>query len=310
MEKQRNKRIKEWAVCLACAVTMSACAYHTPDEDWERNGRVRLVLDWQTRSLPPVMAYYFYKDGKGSPLVRKGDASGYEGTLAAGSYKVVVCNTDYENVLLETDNGYDKACGRARQVSLLKSSAVSIVQPDNLYATGCEEVAVGGEETTVRELSPANLVRSLELNIKVTGGETGEAVQPRRLSGQLTGISSGVYLPSGKPVADAPALVAFEPEAAASGVYSTTLKLFCLPEKEEAGSPVNLLLDMELPDGREVSTSTDITDEIGEAFIENTFSVILDLTIRYDEIGGLSIILAEWKKGSEGSGVVDPENGE
>ena len=306
MEKQRNKRIWQWAVCLACAVTMSACSYHTPDEDWEKNGRVRVVLNWQTRSLPPVMVYYFYKDGTGIPIVRKGDASGYEGTLAAGSYKVVVCNTDYENVLLETDNGYDKACGRARQVSAMKSSAVSIVQPDNLYATGCDQVEVGGEETAVKELTPASLVRSLELNIKITGGETGEAVQPQRLRGQLTGVSSGVYLSSGKPVTDTPALVIFEPEATASGVYSATLSLFSLPEKEEVSNRVNLLLDMELPDGREVSTSTDITREIGEAFIENSFSVVLDLTIRYDEINGLTILLAEWKKGNDGSGEVEP----
>lgn len=306
MEKQRNKRIRQWAVCLACAVTMSACSYHTPDEDWEKNGRVRVVLNWETRSLPPVMSYYFYKDGTGIPVVRKGDASGYEGTLAAGSYKMVVCNTDYKNVLLETENGYDKACGRARQVSAMKSSAVSIVQPGNLYATGCDQVEVGGEETAVKELSPASLVRSMELNIKVTGGETGEAVQPQRLRGQLTGVSSGVYLSSGKPVTDTPALVAFEPEATASGVYSATLSLFSLPEKEEVSNPVDLLLDMELPDGREVSTSTDITREIGEVFIENTFSVVLDLTIRYDEINGLTILLAEWKKGNDGSGEVEP----
>ena len=306
MKKQRNKRIRQWAVCLACGVTMSACSYHTPDEDWEKNGRVRVVLNWETRSLPPVMAYYFYKDGTGIPVVRKGDASGYEGTLATGSYKMVVCNTDYENVLLETDNGYDKACGRARQVSAMKSSAVSIVQPGNLYATGCDQVEVGGEETAVKELSPASLVRSMELNIKITGGETGEAVQPQRLRGQLTGVSSGVYLPSGKPVTDTPAMMAFEPEATASGVYSATLNLFSLPEKEEVSNPVNLLLDMELPDGREVSTSTDITREIGEVFIENTFSVVLDLTIRYDEINGLTILLAEWKKGNDGSGEVEP----
>ena len=54
------------------------------------------------------------------------------------------------------------------------------------------------------------------------------------------------------------------------------------------------------------STSIDSTEEIGKAFIENTFSVILDLTVKYDEINGLTVLLAEWKKGNEGSGVVDP----
>lgn len=98
----------------------------------------------------------------------------------------------------------------------------------------------------------------------------------------------------------------FEPELASSGVYSTIQNLFNLPEKDAGSSPVSLLLDMELADGIEVSTSIDITEEIGKAFIENTFSVILDLTVRYDEIGGLTILLAEWKKGNEGSGIVDP----
>ena len=98
----------------------------------------------------------------------------------------------------------------------------------------------------------------------------------------------------------------FESELTSSGVYTTIQNLFSLPEKDAGSSPVSLLLDMELADGIEVSTSIDITEEIGNAFIENTFSVILDLTVRYDEIGGLTILLAERKKGNEGSGIVDP----
>ncbi|MCD8270432.1 MAG: DUF5119 domain-containing protein [Parabacteroides sp.] len=305
MKKQKNNRIWEWVVCLVCTVILSACAYHTPAEDWERNGRVRLHLSWQTRALPSVMSYYFYKDGIGSPIVRRGDASGYEGSLPAGHYKVVVCNTDCENVLLETDDGYDAACGKARQVSSLKSSAVAIVQPGNLYGIGCAQIDIGGDEIAVKELAPAGLVRQLELNIKITGCGTGE-VQPGKLSGQLAGIASGVYLCNGKPLTGAPAFVAFEPEVTATGVYTTTLNLFSLPERDAAGSPVDLRLDMELADGTRVSTSTDITEDIGNAFVENTFSVILDLTIRYDEIGGLTLLLAEWKKGNDGSGMVDP----
>ena len=309
MGKHKNDRIKKWVIYLVGALALSACTYHTPDEDWEKNGRVRLLLDWQTRSLPAVMTCYFYKDGADAPIVRRCDASGYEGTLPVGRYRVVVCNTDCENVLLETDKGYETACGRARQSSSLKSSAVSIAQPGNLYGTGCEAVDIDGEEIAVCELTPANLIRNLELNIKITGGETDVMVHPGKLTGRLMGLSSGVYLTSGKPLSGTPAFMSFEPELTFSGVYTAMLNLFNLPEEEEVSSPVNLLLDMELSDGREVSTSTDITGEIGKAFVENTFSVVLDLTIRYDEIGGLTIILSEWKKGNEGSSVVDPENG-
>lgn len=231
MGKQKNSRIKRWIVCLVGAVTLSACTYHTPDEDWEKNGRVRLLLNWQSRAQPSVMTYHFYKDGTGSPVVRRGDASGYEGTLPAGYYKVVVCNTDCDNVLLETENGYDGACGRARQVSSLKSSPVLIAQPGNLYGTGCEQVNIGGEDFTVRELSPASLVRRLELNIKVTSGETGEVVQCEKLTGWLTGLSSGIYLSSGKPFSGRSAFMVFEPELTSSGLYTTTQNLFNLPEK-------------------------------------------------------------------------------
>lgn len=306
MNKKKESGIKGWVLCLACGIILSACAYRTPDEDWERNGRVRLLLDWQMRTRPSAMAYYFYKDGTGSPVVRRGDASGYEGTLPSGHYKVVVCNTDCENVLLDTEKGYDQACGRARQVSSLKSSSVLIVQPGSLYSTGCEHIDVGGEETAVKELTPAGLVRRLELNIKVVGGDTGEAVECKKLTGRLTGLSSGVYLSSGKPFSGTPAFIAFEPGLTLSGVYTTTLNLFNLPEERKDGSSIHILLAMTLPDGWEVGTSTDITEEIGRAFVENTFSVVLDLTVRYDEINGLSIVLAEWKKGNEGSGVVDP----
>ena len=153
-------------------------------------------------------------------------------------------------------------------------------------------------------------MRSLELNIQVTGGDTGETIQPGKLSGRLTGLSPGVYLSSGKPLSGTPAIVAFEPELTFSGTYTATLNLFNLPEEENADTPVELLLDMTLPDGKEVGTMTDITEDIGKAFIENTFSVVLDLTVRYDEIGGLSVVLAEWKKGNGGSGTVDPEKKE
>lgn len=304
MVKKEHIRSIAGLAWLVWLVLPAGCAYHAPEEDWEKNGKVRLVLDWQTRAVSSAMACYFYKDEADIPIVRRGDASGYEGTLPVGNYEVVVCNTDCENVLLETNKGYEAACGRARQVSSLKSSDVSILQPANLYGTGCTGVNVGGHETAVKEMKPANLVRRLELNIKVTGPESGE-VRPKKLGGRLTGVSPGVYLASGKPL-DEPAVLAFEPEATATGTYATVLNMFSLPEKEADRNPIGLELDLELADGRAVSTSTDITGEIGNAFSENTFTVILDLTIRYDEISGLSILLAEWKKGNEGSGDVNP----
>ena len=77
--------------------------------------------------------------------------------------------------------------------------------------------------------------------------------------------------------------------------------------EEEGKEPVDLSLTMTLADGSEVASSTDITEEVKDAFTATvTTHVILDLVVRYDEISGLTITLTDWKPGSDGSGVVTP----
>ena len=297
MKKQKNSKIIAWAVFFVSTVALSACVYHAPDEDWEKNGKVRLNLEWQTRSnYPKGMTYYFYKDGTRRPVVRTGSASGYEGTLPAGQYKVVVCNTDCDNVVLEMDNGYEQACGKVRQVSALKSSSVSIAQPGNLYGTGCHLIDVGGEETVVEELYPSSLVKTLELNIKVMGGDN---IQLTGLSGCLTGVSAQVHIPSGKALFDTPAFMAFEPDQATGGVYTYSLNLFGLSGGEGSIDPVELYLTLKTKDGKEITSFTDITGEVSDAFDKSISAhIILDLEVSYDEIKGVTIRFSGWKEGT------------
>ena len=83
-----------------------------------------------------------------------------------------------------------------------------------------EQIEVVGGETVAKELTPANLVRTLEMNIKVTGGDKDDVV-PAVLSGRLTGVSSRVLIHSGKPLFDTPAFMTFEPEEVSPGVYAS-----------------------------------------------------------------------------------------
>ena len=302
----RMMQVAIWAISAAWIMTVSSCAYRMTDEDWEKNGKVRLLLRKSNSSCPDNMTWYFYPEDSESPLMRTGDASGYEGTLPLGRYRVAVCNTGCTGVTLEMEKGYEEACGRAKQLSSLKSSSVQIACPGSLYGTGLEQIEVVGGETVAKELTPANLVRTLEMNIKVTGGDKGD-VAAAVLSGRLTGVSSRVHIPSGKPLFDTPAFMTFEPEEISPGVYTSSLNLFGLSPGEEGENPVDLSLTMTLPDGKEITSSTDITEEVKDAFTATvTTHVILDLVIRYDEISGLTITLTNWKPGSDGSGVVTP----
>ena len=181
-----------------------------------------------------------------------------------------------------------------------------IARPGNLYGTGKDMIEVDGSETVADELSPVSLVKTLEMNIKVTGGDKDDVV-PAVLSGRLTGVSSRVHIPSGKPLFDTPAFMTFEPEEVSPGVYTSSLSLFGLSSGEEGEEPVDLSLTMTLADGKEITSSTDITEEVKDAFTASiTTHVILDLVVRYDAISGLTITLTDWKPGHEGSGVVDP----
>ena len=252
------------------------------------------------------MTWYFYAEGSDIPIIRTGDMKGYEGTLPSGCYRVAVCNRGCTGVTLEMEKGYEEACGRAQRLSSLKSSSVQIACPGNLYGAGLDLIEVGGREVVAKELSAVNLVCTLEMNIKVTGGDRDDVV-PAVLSGRLTGVSSRVHIPSGKPLFDTRAFMTFEPEETRPGIYTSTLNLFGLSSGEESGEMVDLILTMTLADGKEITSSTDITEDVKEAFtVGVTTHVILDLVVRYDEMSGLTITLKEWKPGSGGSGVVTP----
>lgn len=296
MEKLKINRIKIWMICAVCAITVSSCVYGNPDEDWERNGRVRLHLDWRSHdSYPADMAYYFYKDGALRPVVRLGSASGYEGSLLSGEYKVVVCNTDFDNIVLDMDKGYEQACGKVRQISALKSSSVHVARPDNFYGTGSLSIDVKGEETVVEELYPVNLVKTLELNIKISGSDT---LRIDALSGHLTGVSSEIHIPTGENRFDRPAFILFEPEATHKGGYASLLNIFGLSDGDSDGR-VELHLNLAIKGGKKVTAFTDITEGVNKAFSQSISAhVILDLLVSYDEVNGMDISLEGWKEGS------------
>lgn len=134
-----------------------SCAYRMTDEDWEKHGRVRLLLHRDNSGCPEDMMWYFYAEGSASPIVRTGDIKGYEGTLPSGCYRVAVCNRDCTGVTLEMEKGYEEACGRAQRLSSLKSSSVQIACPGNLYGAGLDLIEVGGREVVAKELSAVNL---------------------------------------------------------------------------------------------------------------------------------------------------------
>lgn len=296
MKKQSYKQGMK-VVAIVCIIVLTACTYRLTDEDWTKNGKIRLSLNWQDKEHPSVMTYYFYKDGADRPIIRQGQSSGYEGTLPSGNYEVVVCTAEDQTVLLEMNKGYAGARGIARQVSAMKASDMQVAQPGYLYGTGDLLADVGGFRSVTKELYPISMVRILELNIKITGG--GED-RIESLTGLLTGVSPEIHIPTGKLLFDNPASMSFGTQPNAAGVYTSSLNLFGVSGVDKGCyTDVDIYLTLKTSDGKEITSFTNVTEVINDAF-EATLAVriVLDLEIAYDEVNGMVVSIAGWKEGT------------
>ncbi|RHU31077.1 DUF5119 domain-containing protein [Parabacteroides sp. TM07-1AC] len=294
----KGNKIRDYVGGLLIGLLFTACTSLTTDKDWTRNGKVRLVLDWGTRAAHTgVFDYYFYADGNPVPLVRRGDASGYEGTIPQGHYGVVVCNPDGINLDLSMNSGYSGARAVARSSVFSKGTVGVISQPGNLYGTGEEEVVATATVGKAIVLSPVCLIKEVTLNIRIEGG--GEVTV---VSGELSGIPPEVCIPTGEPCEENNASVCFSTEVAGINRYTASLSLFGLrPGNKEAETsvPANLSLTVEQKDGQSFVSHTDVTDQVNEAVLNGLAARIeLDMTVRPLETGGYTIEVTGWHEGT------------
>ena len=81
---ERNKRNKKyriiqlmgWMIYAVWTVAVLSCAYRMTDEDWEKNGKVRLLLRRPDSDCPENMTWSFYAEGSDIPSIRTGDMKG------------------------------------------------------------------------------------------------------------------------------------------------------------------------------------------------------------------------------------------
>lgn len=294
---------------LAFLLTFSACTSRNTDEDWEKNGKVRLVLDWGTRAAySGVFDYYFYTEGNPIPLIRRGDASGYEGTVPRGNYQVVVCNPDGVNLDLQMNNGYAGAHAVAHTSVLTRASEAAIRQPANLYGTGREGVKATATASETVVLTPGNLVKEVILNIRIEGGSEISVID-----GELSGIPPEVCIPTGELCTVRNALIRFSTQADGLNRYTTTLSLFGLRTESDPQTavPATLSLAVEQKDGQSFVSHTDVTEQMNEAVINGLAARIeLDVTVSPLAAGGFTIEVTGWREGTaevEGTAVAGSE---
>lgn len=285
------------------------CTYGDTDLYNQQRGKVRIALDWGELAVPDSAAFYFYPSGQNTPLLRMSAGSGFEGTLAAGTYQVVVTNTDYSRLTVQTLKGYDQAfayadaAGYSGPFDTRALEPALIESPQNLYGAGLAEITV--EKNGATHIAyPQPLVYPVRLDVIVEG-----AVAVSEIEGILSGVSSSVHIPTGKADFSEDVSILFPLEKQAGGQFRSSATTFGLRPQQgnDEPQPNRLNLYIQMPDESVFSSELDITDLIEEA-VGNvvtgtiTATIELELTVDPSKPDGFNLELVGWRTGTGSAG--------
>ncbi|WP_455628964.1 DUF5119 domain-containing protein [Parabacteroides chinchillae] len=299
--------------CLSLLVFVSSCTYGDTDRySAKGKGKVFISLDWKGQALPSKTHFYFYPSGSNIPVECEGDGHGYEGILPAGTYEMVVVNSDFENIALQTDKGYEQAyahgipaAGEPVASETRAGEPDLILPPGNFYGAGLADVQVDGSLDKIYTVYPRELVYSVLLNIKIKGGE-----EVSEIKGMLTGVSPSVHIPSGKASYNDLVAVSIPLSKLEGGHFRSEQTVFGLTpdiDEEMPAGQNKLVLDISMADGNGLKNELDITELINEAVSGNVSgaveaSIELELVIDTSRPEGLHLQLVGWHTGTGSAG--------
>lgn len=305
MNRKLTEIMRGWLWLLILA---TGCTYGDTDRYSARAGKVYIALDWGEATPSDSTDFYFYPPGGTTPVERRGTGRGFEGTLEAGTYQVMVVNRGYRNLTVRKDAGYDGGHAHAlpAEAALQDETRADtrslLAAPGNLYGTGLPQVVVGGNSENTFTAYPKALTYPLRLDILVVGGAAVE-----QMEGHISGVSPSVHIPSGKASFEDTGILPVPMEKKGNDHFGSSVTTFGLAPKEGGqvpGGSNRLVLEVELVDGTRFTDEMDISEAINEAVggeePGGTFIASIELTLEIDltHPGGFRLQLVDWKTGS------------
>jgi hypothetical protein len=148
-------------------------------------GRVRIYPQPSGVVLPQLQYHFYRADNSGRALVYPGDDRGYfEGSLPAGTYRVIATNTGAaNNVTFDMES-----CDEATVTTLTDTRAESVylAQPDSVYSVVVRELVVGASGSPLQRPAPVLLTRRIDLNFTLEGEGANDITA-------LAGVLQGIY---------------------------------------------------------------------------------------------------------------------
>lgn len=288
------------------------------DLDRRKNeGSVEIHLSWEG-DTPKGSKFYFYPQGDvdlseftlENPV--EASAEGWSGNLPAGTYRIIVHNSDAENVDMRFKDKYDQAeiyvLTESEAAAKAKAARAGecICHPDNLMlAAAIDEHAQGLLEVAYQKkvrvtATPTLRVKYLRILFKVD-----DAIALS--TGSLSGVSPSLHCASASCASASERINLTVVRSSESGyAYQADAKVLDLVKPTNASHI--LTLNLTRPDGTPYSVTVDLTAAVDDIFTEKGGSLPVNdkdhpynISIELKKIGNdLKADVIGWTEGTGG----------
>lgn len=284
---------------LGCGCTSKRLDYRIPE------GHAQIRLQWEEGVAPAGSRFYFYPADGGEVLVRECPAEGFDGMLPAGTYRVIVSNTDALNVGFRNMEQYETAEAYVLPEQVLRAAEAYVGQPKNLsLAAGLDDAAtLVVENRGSLNTSASPRVRTKRVRMFFRIDDTAPVTE---CTGTFSGVSPSILCATGAS-SNHSARVGFT-AAPGEGEYDYAVEIFVLDLVEsDSGTPTHQLdLKLQKSDQTTSEVTIDLTETIRD-IVEAGGGLALDIPLDISLVsveGELHASVKPWDGDGSGSGIL------
>lgn len=282
------------AMMLLATVLIAVSCTRRPLDERPANGNVKIVLDWGDYEPAQGSGFWIYDEAGNFVKEVFGDSDGWEGSLPAGKYKVVVFNTDMTGAEPVRGGSFDTDYVRAKNSETGAPGTLQDVV--NVFGSSVIELNVPNTHVPVVAVAEMiNFVRKVTFN--VTGLETIPGISEVRVmvNGIVTTMVLNSHTDPGDPSASLDKAAIYDP---VTGYYVSIATVL------GTRGPNEVVIQIVYDNGDvEYTTPRDISDQLGNIPEDEGRTVDIPVALGTREIV-LKVTVYTWDESGTGGGIV------
>lgn len=276
------------------------------------DGYAEIALDWDGQTHPKSAHFLLYNESGELVKEAMGVTESFKGSLAAGTYRIVVCNEDAVNVDHRGLDNYATAevFVLTKGAQLKSNRATPLIQePRQVFGTGVfkefEQLVIESNKTTTATVVPKLLTHEVQFFFKVKGSD-----EIRSLEGVVNGVCSGVFLANG--VYNTASSYSLEfvtsPRSEATKVeFVANVGIFNLLTNSESAAGTNTInITLTEANNTEHSATFDLTEVLKEIIVNNggviPIEIPVEIVLEVRDLGGMTATVRPWDDSGSGGG--------